>query len=128
MELLYGCCHPSLALESQVALTLRSLGGLRTAEVAAAFRTGEATLAQRLVRAKRKLRAIDAVFELPTTAELPSRLDAVLGVVYLVFNEGYASSGGGPPVRVDLCDEAIRLARLLPCCSRTSPRSRGSQR
>lgn len=113
LELLYGCCHPSLALESQVALTLHSLGGLSTGEVAAAFRTSEATMAQRLVRARRRLREIDAVFALPTAAELPSRLDAVLGVLFLIFNEGYASNGHGPLLRVDLCEEAIRLARLL---------------
>lgn len=113
LELLLGCCHPDLDVPAQVALTLRSVGGLTTAEIATAFLVSEATMAQRLVRAKARLRRTGTAFTAPSAAELPERLGAVLGVLYLVFNEGYASTTGGSRLRVDLCDEAIRLARLV---------------
>lgn len=113
LPLLFTCCHPALALDAQVALTLRTVCGLTTPEIARAFLAAEATLAQRLVRAKKRLRAVDARFELPAAAELPARLDAVLAVVYLVFNEGYAASAGEAHIRGALCQEALRLGRLL---------------
>ena len=113
LRLIFTCCHPALALPAQVALTLRLLGGLTTPEIARAFLTPEATLAQRLVRAKAKIRDAHIPYRVPEAAELPVRLRAVLAVVYLVFNEGYAASGGDLLIRDDLCAEAIRLARLL---------------
>jgi RNA polymerase sigma-70 factor (ECF subfamily) len=113
LRLIFTCCHPALALEAQVALTLRTLGGLETDEIARAFLVPTATMAQRLVRAKRKIRDARIPYTIPGTNDMPERLDAVLTVIYLVFNEGYAATRGGPLVRTDLCAEAIRLARLV---------------
>jgi RNA polymerase sigma-70 factor (ECF subfamily) len=113
LRLLFTCCHPALALDARVALTLRLVGGLQTPEIARAFLVPEATLAQRLVRAKRKVRAAAIPFELPPDHLLPERVSGVLAVLYLVFNEGYLASSGEAPVRRELCAEAIRLARLL---------------
>jgi len=113
LALIFTCCHPLLAREARVALTLRLLGGLTTTEIARAFLAGEATVAQRLVRAKRTLREAKVPFEVPRGAELDERLPSVLEVIYLVFNEGYAASAGEDWVRTDLCEEALRLARIL---------------
>ena len=113
MRLIFTCCHPALALDAQVALTLRTLGGLQTDEIARAFLVPATTMAQRLVRAKRKIRDAGIPYSVPDTNDMPDRLDAVLTVIYLIFNEGYAPTQGGKPVRTDLCAEAIRLARLL---------------
>jgi RNA polymerase sigma-70 factor (ECF subfamily) len=113
LRLIFTCCHPALAPESQVALTLRTLCGLETDEIARAFLTPATTMAQRLVRAKRKIRAARIPYIVPETNDMSDRLDAVLTVIYLVFNEGYAATRNGPLVRTDLCAEAIRLGRLL---------------
>ncbi len=121
LRLIFTCCHPALALEAQIALTLRTLGGLETDEIARAFLVPTATMAQRLVRAKRKIRDAGIPYAVPGTNDMPERLEAVLTVIYLIFNEGYASTRGGPHVRTDLCQEAIRLGRLVRTLTSPQP-------
>ncbi|MGH3243255.1 MAG: RNA polymerase sigma factor [Spirillospora sp.] len=113
LRLIFTCCHPALTIEARVALTLRTLLGLTTGEIARAFLVAEPTMAQRLVRAKRKIRDARIPYRVPPAHLLPARTTSVLGVVYLLFNEGYAATEGPDPMRVDLCAEAIRLARVL---------------
>ena len=120
LSLIFACCHPALATEAQVALTLRSLGGLTTEEIARAFLAPEPTMAQRLVRAKRKIRDAGIPFRVPPDHLLPERLRAVLAVVYLIFNEGY-----GPPPRGELCEEAIRLGKILAVLMPDEPEAHG---
>jgi RNA polymerase sigma-70 factor, ECF subfamily len=120
LSLMFAVCHPALEPEARVALTLRTLGGLRTAEVARAFLVGEAAMAQRIVRAKRKIATAGITYEVPREADLPRRLDSVLATLYLIFNAGY-----GPPVRRGLCAEAIRLARVLAELMPDEPEARG---
>jgi RNA polymerase sigma-70 factor (ECF subfamily) len=113
LRLIFTCCHPALSAEAQVALTLREVCGLTTEEIASAFLTAPSTLAQRIVRAKAKIRDAGIPYEVPSREDLPDRLDSVLQVIYLVFNEGYAASSGESLTRPDLSEEAIRLGRLL---------------
>lgn len=113
LRLIFTCCHPALAPEASIALTLRTLGGLETAEIARAFLVPEATMAQRLLRVKRKISAAGIPYRIPDKHELPERLDSVLHVIYLIFNEGYAATGGERLLRAELCQEAIRLLHLV---------------
>ncbi|MEM9654144.1 MAG: DUF6596 domain-containing protein, partial [Actinomycetota bacterium] len=125
LGLVFGCCHPALSVEAQLALTLRSVGGLTTGEIARAFLVPEATMAQRLVRAKRKIANAAIPFRIPEDAELLSRLGVVHQVFYLIFNEGYAASSGDELIRRDLTGEAIRLARLLASLVNDDPETHG---
>jgi RNA polymerase sigma-70 factor, ECF subfamily len=125
LRLIFTCCHPSLVREAQVALTLRTLGGLTTTEIAHAFLVPEATLAQRLVRAKQKIRLAGIPYEVPSLEIIGERLAAVLAVIYLIFNEGYAASAGKSLIRNDLCAEAIRLGRVLCELLPNEPENRG---
>jgi RNA polymerase sigma-70 factor (ECF subfamily) len=125
LRLLFTCCHPALSLESQVALTLRMVAGLTTREIARAFLSAEPSMAQRLVRAKHKIREAEIPFRVPPPSDLAARLHAVLAVIYLIFNEGYTSSGDAGLVRDDLCAEAIRLGRLLNALMPLQPEVEG---
>jgi RNA polymerase sigma-70 factor, ECF subfamily len=125
LRLIFTCCHPALQLDARVALTLRTLGGLTTPEIARAFLVPEATLAQRLVRAKRKIRQAGIPYRVPLDEELPERLDSVLATLYLVFNEGYLASTGEAAVRHELCAEAIRLAALVADLMPDRPETHG---
>ena len=124
LRLIFTCCHPALALDARVALTLRTLGGLTTPEIARAFLTTEATMAQRLVRAKRKIASAGIPYRVPPAELLPERVPAVLAALYLIFNEGYRATEG-PLVRSDLCEEAIRLTRVLVRLMPQEPEARG---
>ena len=125
LRLIFTCCHPALARTTQVALTLRLLGGLETPQIARAFLVPEATMAQRIVRAKKKIKAAAIPYRVPGDAELPDRLAAVLAVVYLIFNEGHTATDGNGLIRLSLCDEAIRLGRVLAELMPDEPEVRG---
>ncbi|MGH2817547.1 MAG: RNA polymerase sigma factor [Actinomycetota bacterium] len=125
LRLMFTCCHPALSLEARVALTLRTIGGLTTPEVASAFLVTEPTMGQRLSRAKRKIRVAGIPYEIPPDHALPERLGSVLAVIYVVFTEGYAASSGDRIVRRELCDEAIRLGRVLVGLMPDEPEARG---
>jgi RNA polymerase sigma-70 factor (ECF subfamily) len=125
LRLIFTCCHPALKVEAQVALTLRTLGGLTTEEIARAFLLPAATVAQRIVRAKRKIKEANVPYRVPPDHLLPERMPAVLAVIYLVFNEGYAAATGAGLIRADLCAEAIRLARVLAVLMPDEPEALG---
>jgi RNA polymerase sigma-70 factor (ECF subfamily) len=125
LRLIFTCCHPALAIEARVALTLRSLGGLSTAEIARALLASESATAQRIVRAKRKIAANKIPYEVPDAAQMPERLPAVLATLYLIFNEGYHASGSDSLLRTELSGEAIRLARALVAMLPRQPEARG---
>ena len=125
LKLMFTCCHPALALEAQVALTLHTVGGLKTREIARAFLVPEPTMAQRLARARAKIRNAGIPYRVPPIDLLPERLDALLAVIYLIFNEGYSASSGDEPIRKELCLEAIRLCRVLVTLMPESAETRG---
>ena len=125
LRLIFTCCHPALGAEARVALTLRSLGGLSTAEIARAFLARESAMAQRIVRAKRKIAANNIPYEVPVVEQMPERLPAVLATLYLIFNEGYLAASGEELVRTELSGEAIRLARILVAMLPRQPETRG---
>jgi RNA polymerase sigma-70 factor (ECF subfamily) len=125
LRLIFTCCHPALAIEARVALTLRSLGGLSTGEIARAFLSSESAMAQRIVRAKRKIAANNIPYEVPLVEQMPERLPAVLATLYLIFNEGYLAASGEELVRTELSGEAIRLARILVVTLPREPEARG---
>src|SRR4029077_481107 len=125
LRLIFTCCHPALAVNAQVALTLRLLGGLTTAEIARAFLVPEPTMAQRLIRAKGKIRDARIPYRVPGAGDLPGRVGAVLAVVHLIFYEGYTASAGERLVRDDLCAEAIRLGRILSALMPEEPEAIG---